>query len=98
MCFYICTAGIDGLDCGPHSVMLLANSMTASLNLSIIDDQDAECDEKFTATISIGADGNSSAGFILGPTSTLLITVIDNEGDYYSLFCGINYIFVLCML
>ena len=82
LCFYICTAGVGDLDCGPHSVMLLANSVTASLNLSIIDDQEAECDKKFTATIIIGKDGNSSAGFILGPTSTILITVIDNEGDY----------------
>ena len=61
--------------------MLLANSVTASLTLSIIDDQDAECDEKFTATIIIGADGNSSAGFRLGRTPTILITVMDNEGD-----------------
>ena len=78
--FCICTAGVGELHCGLHSVMLLANSVTASLNLSIIDDQDAECDEKFTATI-IGADGNSSAGFIPGPTSTISITVMDNEGD-----------------
>ena len=79
--FCICTAGIEDLDCGQHSVMLLANSVTASLNLSIIDDQEAECDEKFTATISIGADGNSSAGFILGSRPTISITVMDNEGD-----------------
>ena len=61
--------------------MLLANSVTASLNRSIIDDQDAECDETFTATIFIGGAGNSSAGFRLGSASTILITVMDNEGD-----------------
>ena len=57
-----------------------------SLDLSIIDDQDKECDEKFTAEIILGG---SSEGFGLGPTATSSITVQDNEG-------GVGYTFLHC--
>ena len=72
---------MEDLDCGPHLTTLPMNSMIASLNISIIDDQDKESDEKFTARIIIGGDESSSAGFTLGPMSSISITVKDNEGD-----------------
>ena len=75
------TEGMDDIHCGPYPVTLQAGSVKASVNISIIDDQDTECDEIFTAKIDIG-DENSSVGFRLGPTSTISITVKDNDGDF----------------
>ena len=76
------TEGMEDIHCGPYPVTLQAGSVKASVNISIIDDQDTECDEIFTAKINIGGDGNSSVGFRLGPTSTISITVEDNEGNF----------------
>ena len=60
---------------------LEAGSMTASVNISTIDDEDPECDETFTAQIIFGGDDNSGRdGFRRGPTSDVSITVKDNEG------------------
>ena len=72
--------------------------MTASVNISTIDDEDPECDETFTARIDIGPN-SSNEGFRLGPVSNVTITVKDDEGDaglmHYIipdlLCCGMHY-------
>ena len=74
--------GLNDIDCGPLPVTLKAGSMTASVNISTIDDEDPECDETFTAQIIFGGDENSGRdGFRHGPTSNVSITVKDNEGN-----------------
>ena len=85
----ICTAGMEDLDCGPHLISLPTSSTNASLNLSIIDDEVEECDEKFVAEIILG-EGNSREGFRRGQPYQIPITVTDNEGDVYrihTMFC-----------
>ena len=66
--------------------------MTASVNISTIDDEDPECDETFTARIDIGPN-SSNEGFRLGPVSNVTITVKDDEGDaglmHYIYYTGI---------
>ena len=81
-CLIAYCEGLNDVDCGPHPVTLEAGSMTASVNISTIDDEDSECDETFTAQIILGGDGNSGRdGFRRGPTSDVEITVKDNEGN-----------------
>ena len=80
--FSVSTEGMDDVHCGPYPVALLAGAVNASVNISIIDDQDTECDETFTAKIMFGGDGSSTEGFRLGPASNISITVKDNEGDF----------------
>ena len=81
----ICTAGMEDLDCGPHLISLPTSSTNASLNLSIIDDEVEECDEKFIAEIILG-EGNSSEGFRRGPPYKISITVKDYKGDVYRIY------------
>ena len=76
---------MEDLDCGPHLISLPTGSTTASLNLSIIDDEVEECDEKFVAEIILGK-GNSRAGFRRGLPYKISITVTDNEGDVYRIY------------
>ena len=86
-CLIASCKGLNDIDCGPHPVTLEARSMTASVNISTIDDEDPECDETFTAQIMFGGDGNSGTnGFRRGRTSDVVITVKDNEGNmgYYN--------------
>ena len=72
---------MDDLHCGPYSVTLQAGSVTASVNISIINDEDSECDEVFTAQIIIGGEGNSSTeGFRLGQMPSTSIIVKHDEG------------------
>jgi len=81
-CLIAYCEGLNDVDCGPHPVTLEAGSMTASVSIPIIDDEDPECNEKFTAQIILGGDGNSGRdGFRRGPTSDVEITVKDNEGN-----------------
>ena len=80
MCFCLLSPFIGDIDCGKHPVTLEAGSMTASVNISTIDDEDPECDETFTARIDIGPN-SSNEGFRLGPVSNVTITVKDDEGD-----------------
>ena len=76
---------MEDLDCGPHLISLPTSSTTASLNLSIIDDEVEECDEKFIAEIILG-EGNSREGFRPGPVYKISITVKDDEGDVYRIY------------
>ena len=69
------------IDCGPHPVTLQAGSMRASVNISIINDEDSECDEIFTAQIIIGKGNSSREGFRLGQNPSISIIVKDIEGD-----------------
>ena len=81
-CLIASCEGLNDIDCGPHPVTLEAGSMTASVNIYTVDDEEPECDETFTAQIIFGGDGNSSRdGFRHGPTSNVSITVKDNEGN-----------------
>ena len=81
-CLIAYCEGLNDIDCGPLPVTLWAGSMTASVNISTIDDEYPECDETFTAQIIFGGDGNSGRdGFRRGPTSDVSITVTDNEGN-----------------
>ena len=89
----VCTVGMDDLHCGPHTVTLHAGSVTASVNIFIINDEDSECDETFTAQIIIGGEGNSNtkhfklgqnpttSSFRPGKKSSASIIVKDDEGD-----------------
>ena len=72
---------MDDLYCGPHTVTLQAGSVTASVNISIINDEDSECDEIFIAQIIIGKGKSSREGFRLGQNPSASIIVKDDEGD-----------------
>ena len=87
MCYYndyifvfVLYTGMDDLYCGPYSVEFQAGSVTASVDILLINDEDIECDETFTAQIILG--GNlSGAGFRLGQTSSASIIIKDDEGN-----------------
>ena len=72
---------MDDLHCGPYSVTLQAGSVTASVNISIINDEDSECDEIFIARIIIGEGNSNREGFRLGQNPSTSIIVKDDEGD-----------------
>ena len=80
------------VDCGPHTVTLQAGSVTASVNISIINDEDSECDEVFTAQIIIGEGNSSREGFRLGQNPSISIIVKDDEGDMGLLHHFLHYV------
>ena len=72
---------MDDLDCGPHFLVFESGSVTASVNISLVNDNMPECDETFTAHLNIGDGGNSTSdGFRLGQPSSTSITIKD-EGN-----------------
>ena len=72
---------MDDLDCGPHFLMFESGTDTASVNISLVNDNVPECDEKFIAHLILGDGGNStSEGFRLGQPSSTSITIKD-EGN-----------------
>ena len=76
------------IDCGPYLVTLQAGSSTASVDIFLVNDEDSECDEEFTAQIVIGA-----AGFRGGQKDSASIIVKDDEGDM-GLLC--NFLHYAC--
>ena len=66
---------------GPYSVMFLAGSTTAAVNITIIDDDDeyeGSDPEAFTATISTANTGVPSIS--PGDNNTATISINENEG------------------
>lgn len=82
---------MDDLYCGPYEVAFQPGSVNASVDIILINDEDIECDETFTAQIIIGEGYSSRAGFRLGQTSSASIIVKDNEGN---IICN----FTICIM
>ena len=69
---------MDDLDCGPHFLTFQSGTDTASVNISLVNDNVPECDEKFIAHIIFG--DMTGDGFRLGQQSSTSITIMD-EGN-----------------
>lgn len=66
--------------CGAHSLTFDRGSDTASVNISVVNDDIPECDETYIAHIIVGNGGNSDGqGFRLGEQSSTEI-LIEDEG------------------
>ena len=76
---YYHVSGVDHLDCEPHYLTFKSGSVTASLNILLVNDDVPECNEEFEAHIVIENGGNSliGPGFRLGGQSSTTITVVD---------------------
>ena len=62
---------------GPYTVTFSAGSTTASFNVSSIDDNVLESDEKFILTIDPSSLPNN---VIVGSSNHSTITILDDEG------------------
>lgn len=72
---------MSDVHCGLYPVAFEAGSVTARVNIPLINDEVSECDETFTAQIIIEGEVNSSSeGLRLGPRSSTSITIKDDEG------------------
>ena len=74
---------MDDLDCGPHFLTFESGTDTASVNISLVNDNVPECDKTFTAHIIIGDGGNSTIDDLrLGqPNSTSIKIIDEGNGD-----------------
>ena len=76
----IFTIGVGEVHCGLYPVTFEAGSVNASVMIPILNDEIAECDEKFTADIVIGEGGRG--GFRPGPMSSVPLTVMDDDSKF----------------
>ena len=67
---------MDDIHCGLYSLTFESGSVTASVNISLVNDDVPECDETFTAYIILGE------GFRAGANPSTLITVMDEGNNY----------------
>jgi len=70
------------------------NSLTANINMSIVDDKILERPEMFSLQINIPQE-SADIGILLGDQDTANVTIIDNDGKAVSLLLY-YIIWVLC--
>ena len=77
--------GVGDIQCDTYTVNFVSGSVTASVNISLVNDDVPECDETFTASITVPGEG-----FRLGSHPSASITIKD-EGivlfHYNSILC-----------
>ena len=76
---YTISLGVDDLDCGPHLLTFERGTVTASVNISVVNDDIPECDRTFIAHIIIGNGGNSTGqGFRLSEPYSAEVKIVDD--------------------
>ena len=81
MHIFICIAGMSDVQRGPYPVILKAGELSTSVTIPIINDEQYECTETFTADIIVG----EVEGYRLGLQSSTTISITDDEGKFNSI-------------
>ena len=79
-----CTVIGGGVDygSGPYSVIIPAGKVDVSFNITIIDDNIFEEEEKFNLTINTSALPNNVA---IGDLDRTTVTIVDNDGTHVNI-------------
>ena len=71
--------GGEDYDSGPYSVKFNAGMTEVTLNVSIVDDDILERNEKFNLTVNVSSLPNTVS---VGDHGQATVTIMDNDGKY----------------